>query len=136
MDLISLARELGFAIQNDPDYINYKIKEQNVQCDKELQNTIENLNLKKVDINNEISKENPNTEKIDKLNEEIGILYKNMVENQKMKEFNDSKNVFSEKLQKVSTIINKSAQGEDPFLIDVDSDTSCTGSCSTCGGCH
>lgn len=136
MDLISLARELGFAIQNDPDYINYKIKEQNVQCDKELQNTIENLNLKKVDINNEISKENPNTEKIDKLNEEIGILYKNMVENQKMKEFNDSKNVFSEKLQKVSTIINKSAQGEDPFLINVDSDTSCTGSCSTCGGCH
>ena len=136
MDLISLARELGFAIQNDPDYINYKIKEQNVQCDKELQNTIEKLNLKKVDINNEISKENPNTEKIDKLNEEIGILYKEMVSNQKMKEFNDSKNVFSEKLQKVSIIINKSAQGEDPFLIDVDTDSSCTGSCSTCGGCH
>lgn len=136
MDLISLARELGFAIQNDPDYINYKIKEQNVQCDKELQETIEKLNLKKVDINNEISKENPNTEKIDKLNEEIGVLYKNMVSNKKMKEFNDSKNLFSEKLQKVSTIINKSAQGEDPFLIDVDSDSSCTGSCSTCGGCH
>ena len=74
MDLISLAREIGFAIQNDDDYIDYKVTEQNVECDHELQETIEKFNLKKVEINHEISKENPDTEKIDKLNEEIGSL--------------------------------------------------------------
>ena len=137
MDLITLARELGFAIQNDDDYVDYRIKEQNVECDKELQNIIEKFNLKKTDINYEISKENPDNEKIDKLNEEIGILYNEMTQNENMKSYNEIKSKFSKKLAKVSRIINESAQGKDPYLVDVDTDESggCGGSCSSCSGC-
>ena len=39
MDIINLARELGNAIQKDEEYIDYKIKEQNVECDEKLQKT-------------------------------------------------------------------------------------------------
>ena len=95
MDLISLAREIGFAIQNDDDYIDYKVTEQNVECDHELQEIIEKFNLKKVEINHEISKETPDTEKIDKLNEEIGSLYREMVSNETMKAYNESKEKFA-----------------------------------------
>lgn len=136
MDLITLARELGFAIQNDDDYVDYRIKEQNVECDKELQSIIEKFNLKKADINYEISKENPDNEKIDKLNEEIGTLYNEMTQNENMKSYNESKSKFSKKLAKVSRIINESAQGKDPYLVDVDTEeSSCGGSCSGCSGC-
>ena len=47
MDIITLARELGAAIQQDELYIDYKINEQNVECDMELQKTIEDFNSKK-----------------------------------------------------------------------------------------
>lgn len=134
MDLISLAREIGFAIQNDDDYIDYKVTEQNVECDHELQEIIEKFNLKKVEINHEISKETPDTEKIDKLNEEIGSLYREMVSNETMKAYNESKEKFARKLQAVSFIINKSAEGQDPYNIEIEEDN-CTGSCATCGGC-
>ena len=134
MDLLTMARELGFAIQNDPDYIDFRIKEQNVECDKELQQNIKEFNLKKSEINSAISESNSDTAKIDKLNSEIGALYQKIIGNDNMSEYNKSKEIFSKKLQKVSFIINKSAEGSDPYTIEVEDD-SCTGSCSTCGGC-
>ena len=72
MDIINLARELGAAIQQSEEYTDYKIKEQNVECDEALQKVIEEFNLKKVSINNEIGKENVDQEKIDELNNSIG----------------------------------------------------------------
>ena len=136
MDLLNMARDLGYAIQSDPDYIDFKIKEQNVECDEELQKIIENFKLKKVDINHEISKENSDTQKIDKLNKEIAELYNSMVSHETMKLYNESKEKFNSKLQKVSMIINKSAMGEDPYLINADEGLSCSGSCDSCGGCR
>ena len=135
MDLITMARELGFAIQNDSDYIDFKIKEQDVECNEELQQIIKDFNSKKAEINNEISKESSDTSKIDKLNSEIGDLYKKMVNHKVMKSYNESKEAFSKKLQKVSFIINKSAEGTDPYSIDISDESSCSGSCQTCGGC-
>ena len=136
MDVITLARELGFAIQNDPDYIDFKIKEQNVECNEDLQQTIKEFDFKKLEINNEISKNSTDTSKIDKLNSEIGALYQKMVNHEVMKKYNESKMMFSKKLQKVSLIINKSAEGTDPYSIDVEDEEDCTGNCQTCGGCR
>ncbi len=135
MDLITLAREVGAAIQQNEEYIDYKIKEQNVECDKELQKMIEELNLKKVSINNELSKENADQEEIDKLNSEIGELYNKIMQNETMKIYNEAKQKFEEILRKVSFIINNSAAGQDPYVIDIDNMIGCSGSCSGCSGC-
>ncbi len=135
MDLISLARQLGLSIQQSDEYITYKVKEQNMQCDKELQKIIEDFNLKKVSINHEISKENVDQAKIDKLNSEIGELYNKIMENNTMKIYNEAKQKFEETLRKVSLIINSASAGEDPMTVNVDEDLSCTGSCEGCSGC-
>ena len=66
-EVIEFARQLGSAIQRDSDYIDYKIKQQNVECDENLQKMMKEFNLKKSEINEEISKENTNQNKIDKL---------------------------------------------------------------------
>ena len=135
MDIINLARELGSAIQQNEEYIDYKIKEQNVECDEKLQKTIEEFNLKKVSINNEIGKSEVDQKKIDELNESIGELYNQIMQNETMKAYNDAKQKFETTLRKVSLIINSSAQGENPYMVDVESESSCAGNCSSCSGC-
>ena len=125
MDIITLARELGAAIQQDELYIDYKIKEQNVECDMELQKTIEDFNSKKSEINIEISKDNADSQKIDGLNSSIGELYKKITQNPKMEEYNEAKQKFDDRLQKVSLIINSPSAGQDPYSVDISEDTSC-----------
>lgn len=136
MEILTLARELGHAVQQSEEYIDFRIKEQNVECDAELQKEIEEFNLKKVSINNEISKENVNQEKIDKLNNEISELYSQIMENETMQKFNDSKQKFESVLRKINLIISGSAAGQDPEAIDVTAEDSCGGNCSSCGGCN
>lgn len=135
MDVITLAREIGVAVQQNEDYIDYKIKEQNVECDKELQDMIEELNLKKVAINNEISKENTDQAKLDELNSVIGELYSKITQNETMKVYNESKQKFEELLKKVSFIINSAALGQDPYTVDFENEIGCAGNCSGCSGC-
>jgi len=135
MDIISIARELGFAIQNDSDYIEFKMAEQKVECDAKLQEVMEAFKLKKIDINYEISKDVSDSEKIDKLNEEVSDLYKQINSNSNMIDYNKAKEKFDRKLQMVSLIINKSAAGEDPYAVDPMEIVKCSGSCQTCGGC-
>ncbi len=135
MDIISIARELGFAIQNDPEYIEFKMAEQKVECDAKLQKIMEAFKLKKTDINYEISKDNSDSEKIDKLNKEVSDLYKQINSSSSMKDYNKAKEKFDRKLQMVSLIINKSAAGEDPYAVDPMEIIDCSGSCATCSGC-
>ena len=135
MDILTLAREIGAAIQQNEDYIDYKIKEQNVECDKELQKMIEELNLKKVSINNEISKENTDQAKIDEFNSSIGELYGKIMQNETMKVYNEAKQKFEELLRKVSFIINSAALGQDPYTVDLKNESGCAGNCSGCSGC-
>lgn len=136
MNLIDLAKNLGKEIQKSDEYTEYKIKEQNVEYDKELQEMIEKFNLKKVSINEEISKEEVSHEKIDKLNSEISDLYSKIMKNKTMKEFNKSKEKFESTLRKINYIITESASGQNPSTINTDEISSCTGSCSGCGGCN
>ena len=64
MDVFSLAIELGKAIQEDERYINFKIASQKNDEDKNLQDLINDFNLKKLSINNEITKDKKDGEKI------------------------------------------------------------------------
>lgn len=136
MELINLAREIGLAIQQDQDYTDYKICEQNVECDAELQKNIEIFNAKKSEINDEISKENSDKDVLDLLNKEIGELYEKIMTNDTMVKYNNAKQKFEETIQKINIIISGSAQGEDPYAINVDELSSCGGNCSGCSGCH
>lgn len=135
MDIIRLAQEIGAAIQQNEEYIDYKIKEQNVECDRELQNMIEELNLKKAEINSEISKEITDQKKIDDLNTSIGELYNKVTQNETMKIYNEAKQKFEEILHKISFIINSAASGQDPYTLDMDDAGGCAGDCSGCSGC-
>lgn len=135
-EILNLAREIGAAIQRSDEYINYRMNEQKVECSKELQSTIEKFNSKKAEINAELSKENADQKKMDELNREIGELYRKITNDETMKKFSEAKSVFDDMLGRVSYLISECAKGEDPYKVEIPDAGSCTGSCSTCGGCH
>lgn len=137
MDAISLSIELGKAIQNDEIYINYKLASQKNDEDKNLQNLIGEFNLKKLSINNEISKKEKDDTKIKILNDELKDIYLKIMENENMKNYQEKKNKFDKFINKINKIISASALGQDPMEVNLDDDKkSCFGNCGSCDGCH
>ena len=135
MDVIQLTRELGKAIQADTrysDYIRARVANDN---DAELQNMIAEFNRSRTILNNEVSKTTErNEDRIEELKNSVGELYSKIMKNENMSAYNDAKNEMDNLLRQITTIINMSANGEDPDTCDAN--YGCTGSCATCGGCH
>ena len=135
MNAIEKTRELGKLIQQDERYLAYnKAKEIN-DNDETLQALIGEFNMKRVELNTEMSKPEKDSEKLTKLDGEIKSLYGNIMANQNMDSFNNAKSAMDEMLSQVNMIITMSANGEDPDTCPVEK-PSCGGGCSTCGGCH
>lgn len=134
MELISLARQMGHAIQNEKEYKDLQTAKVAADNDKELQDLIGEFNLKRMAINNEACKEDRDEDKLRELNTEMRDLYTKIMSNENMTAYNNAKTALDTVIQRVLAIITQSAEGEDPDTTDFSQ--SCTHDCSTCGGCH
>ncbi|MBQ1838743.1 MAG: YlbF family regulator [Ruminococcus sp.] len=132
MDVITMARELGKALQQEEAYIKWQEAQHTADADAELQKLIGEFNLKRMIINDEASKQDRDQEKLTKANKEMREVYSKIMSNDNMIAYNDAKSAFDAILNRVSAIIQQCAQGADPDTADA---ADCTGSCSTCGGC-
>lgn len=135
MDIIELAREIGRQLQKNESYIKFQLAKQATDEDKELQDLIGEFNLKRMAISNEVSKEDRDEEKLQKYNQELRSAYAKIMSNENMINYNEAKGEFDLILTRVSAIIQKSSEGEDPDTADY-TPSECTGSCESCGGCH
>lgn len=135
MTTIEAARKLGAAMQADEAYIRYADAVKKNDENEELQVKISEFNLKRMNLDNEISKDDneKDSEKIAALNTELRAIYDEIMANPAMVEFNAAKAGMDKLLQDINTIIMMCAQGADPETCEI---SACTGSCSTCGGCH
>lgn len=135
MTTIEAARKLGAAMQADEAYIRYADAVKKNDENEELQVKISEFNLKRMNLDNEISKDEAerDSEKITALNAELRAIYDDIMANPAMVEFNAAKAGMDKLLQDINTIIMMCAQGADPETCEI---SACTGSCSTCGGCH
>lgn len=134
MDVIEKARELGKLIQQEEAYIKLQEIQKKADADTELQDLIGEFNLKRIAINNEASKKEKDQEKMQALNQEMRAVYAKIMQNENMIAYNDAKETFDIIANRVIAIVNNSINGEDPETTDYS--TGCSGSCSTCGGCH
>lgn len=134
MDVIELTRELGKAIQADERYIRFAKARLANDDDTDLQNAIGNFNIKRMELEKAVGEENKDEEKVKTLNEELRKLYGEIMSSKSMVEYNTAKALLDQMMNEVNTIIAKSLDGEDPA--NCETDAGCTGSCSTCGGCH
>ena len=114
MDCIDLFKRAAMALQTDPRYLALDQARKLNDRDEELQNMIGEFNLARMDLNNEIGKTERSDARIAELNEKVNDLYGKIM---------------------ADAIINTAMNGGDPMTVQEPS-ASCTGSCSTCGGCH
>lgn len=134
-DVIELAREIGRQLQKEEAYLKMDIARQQSDDDEQLQKAIGDFNLKRMAISNEASKPDRNDEKMQELNAELRHAYAQIMSNEHWIAYNDAKDEFNVIVNRVTAIITQSAQGADPETADY-TQSSCTGSCETCGGCE
>lgn len=134
MDIIEKARELGKLIQQEESYIALQKAQANADADMELQNLIGDFNMKRMSINNEASKKDKDSDKLALLNSQMREDYSKIMSNKNMIAYNEAKDAFDVIANRVLAIVQQSAEGADPETADY-STSSCSGSCSTCGGC-
>ena len=132
-DVITIARQLGHAIQDLDEYKNLMAAKTAADSDNDLQALITEFNIKRVAINAEACKTDRDDETLKKLNQEMRSAYSDIMNNAHMKAYNDAKQDFDKVLQRVLAIVRQSAEGQDPDTTDFSED--CTHDCSTCGGC-
>jgi cell fate (sporulation/competence/biofilm development) regulator YlbF (YheA/YmcA/DUF963 family) len=136
MDVTELAKQLGKQLQEEEIYINFRMQQQNLETDKELQSKINEFNGQKIKLNQEMSKKDFNQELINNLNDNLRNQYEELMQNEKMIKFNGAKQNFDSLITKINSIINKAANGEDPFLENFEDESGCGGSCAGCSGCY
>lgn len=134
MDIIEKARELGKLIQQEESYIALQKAQADADADMELQNLIGDFNMKRMSINNEASKKDKDSDKLALLNSQMREDYSKIMSNKNMIAYNEAKDAFDMLANRVLAIVQQSAEGADPETADY-STSSCSGSCSTCGGC-
>ena len=133
-DILLMARAMGKAIQEDERFIRYETARQANDSDETLQKLIGEFNLKRISLNTEAGKAERDQAKIAQLNDEMKIIYGQIMANENMLAYNSAKEELDALLSKINMIIVGSANGEDPDSIDTEG--GCTGSCSSCAGCH
>lgn len=134
MDIIEKTRELGKLIQQEESYIALQKAQADADADMELQNLIGDFNMKRMSINNEASKKDKDSDKLALLNSQMREDYSKIMSNKNMIAYNEAKDAFDMVANRVLAIVQQSAEGADPETADY-STSSCSGSCSTCGGC-
>ncbi len=135
MDLIQMAREMGKAIQASAEYRRVDAARRANDGDTSLQDGIGRFNLLRMEMSQEMQKENKDEKKLQSLNEELQQVYTEVMGNANMMEYNIAKQDLDELMQKVNAIFAMCLNGEDPDTCEIP-EGGCSGSCATCGGCH
>ena len=135
MTVIEMARELGKLIQQDERYAEYYRAKAANDADEELQQMIQEFNLKRMQLNSEMSKNDKDGALLSRLDDEIKVLYGNIMANGNMTAFNSAKDAMDSMLSQINMIITYSANDEDPATCPSEQ-VSCGGDCGSCGGCH
>lgn len=134
MDVIEQVRVLGKAIQQDERFVRYAKARLANDSDKELQASIGEFNITRMELDRELSADTKDELKVQELNEKLRKVYGEIMAAPAMVEYNTAKAEVDSMVNDINTIISKCLEGEDPETCDTNA--GCTGSCSTCGGCH
>ena len=134
MGIIGATRNLGVEIQKDERFIRFiKAKLAN-DNDETLQNQIGEFNTVRMNLDREMNAETQDENKIKELNEKLREIYTAVMSSKTMLEYNTAKADVDAMLNDINSIIMQCVEGEDPMTAEPH--TACTGSYSTCGGCH
>ncbi len=129
MNTIELARQLGHAIQAEECYKKIDVASAAIDADEELTGLIAKFGQLRDSVD-----ENTDEATYEKIGKELESLYNTIMSNEKMVAFEEAKEEFGVMMDRITAIITKSANGEDPDTAEPDE--GCDGDCCSCGHDH
>lgn len=136
MDAITMFREAAKQLQKEEAYLALQGTREKNDADEALQALIGDFNLARMDLNAELSKsDDKDQEKIAALNTKVNQMYNDIMANDSMAAYNEAKTEFESVMNLVNAIINTAVNGGDPMNVEEPA-KGCSGSCSSCSGCH
>lgn len=137
MNIIEMTRNLGVEIQNSAEYKKMIEARKLNDEDQALNEKIGAFNLKKIEVQTEAQKEEPNQEVIEQKNNELREIYNEIMGNENMIAFNKSSEEINSLMSKINIILTSAINGEDPLTCDTEPKQSgCSGDCGGCSGCN
>lgn len=135
-DAITMFKEAAAQLQKEAVYLALNHARELNDNDEALQTLIGEFNLARMDLNNELVKgEDKDQDKITTLNAKVGTLYNDIMANESMAAYNEAKEEMESTMNYVNAIINTAVNGGEPMTA-TEPEGGCSGSCSSCSGCH
>ena len=114
MDCIDLFKKAAAAMQTDPRYLELDAARRENDNDQELQGLIGEFNLKRLDLNNESAKPEPDTAHVADLNQQVNDLYTQIMSSEGMVRYNTAKKECEAMVSHIDAIINTAMNGGEP----------------------
>ena len=134
-DFITEFKKLCVQLQKE-DVIVYLNQSKNMmEKDQELQEMINEFNLKKYQLNAEMVKPDGDNDKMNQLDLELNKLYEDIMANEFMVAFSEASDEVDRLTKHIQAIITATVNGGDPMTVELPAG-GCSGSCSSCSGCH
>lgn len=128
-DVRELARQLGEAVVTDEKFVALQSAQAEYDNDAELQQLIQEFNLQKMNVMQEMQKgEEKNEEKLKEHQDKMRETYTKIMSDPVMDKYMTAKEEADTFVNEIYAILNFAITGEEPGA--------CSGSCETCGGCH
>ncbi len=134
MGILEATRQLGKEMQKDERFIAFAKAKLANDTDEQLQKDIGEFNIVRMNLENETGKEDVNEDKVKELNEELRAVYTKIMSSKTMLDYNTAKAGLDAMLNDINSVIMQCAMGAAPETCEPEH--ACSGSCSTCGGCH
>lgn len=135
MDCIELFKQAAVALQGDIRYLELDAARKENDENQELQDKIGRFNLARMTMNELMSENERDEARIASTNETINTLYQEIMNDPGMLRYNEAKKNAETLINHIDAIINTAMNGGDPMTVQEPSG-GCTGSCSSCSGCH
>ena len=135
MGIIETTRILGAEVQKDERFLEFAKAKLAVDNDEALQKNIGEFNIIRMNLEQEMAKEDRDEEKITEINENLRNIYTSVMSSDAMLKFNTAKAALDAILNDINSMIVQCVEGADPQTVEPETH-SCSGSCSSCGGCH
>jgi cell fate (sporulation/competence/biofilm development) regulator YlbF (YheA/YmcA/DUF963 family) len=134
-DVITMARDLGKALQKDERYLEMMACNAAVERNAQLQQQIAEFAGLRAQIDRELGRPEGERADVVPLNERLRKIFEEIMASPQMGAYNRAKSEMELLLSFINQIIAGSADGEDPDLIEQPGG-GCGGSCFSCKGCH
>lgn len=127
-EIFEKARELGEAIIASKEFKELKEAEQNQENDPAALELLKNYSDVRTKLAAEIQKGDVGEERMAAIREELEQAYEEMTTNDNITAYINAQRTFQAIIDQMNNIISFHITGKMPG--------GCSGSCSTCGGCH